>query len=380
MTDHSLHIVADAHIWGVQEAFANLPGYKVKLDALESGEITPETVNRADVLLTRSATQVNAGLLKGSNVRFAATATIGDDHYDKLWLDSQGIIWATAAGSSTDSVIEYMLAVLLELHRRGLIELNQVRMGIIGAGRIGGKLAMLCQEMGLQVLLNDPPRQRNEAGELFLPLYDLLHKSDILSLHTPFIADGDDCTYHVLNADSLSEFQGRGIINAARGSCLDNDALLAWLEADDRRWAVLDCWEHEPDISMALLQHRQVVIATPHIAGHSLDGKAANTQYIYNALCDYLKVPGQWRMEQILPKVTSENIEVASLYQAIHELYPIQDDDVQLRTACAFKDQRRHYPVRRAWQHYRIHVDQSWVIQNELSQVMHMLKQHVLKK
>ncbi|PJC69820.1 MAG: erythronate-4-phosphate dehydrogenase, partial [Zetaproteobacteria bacterium CG_4_8_14_3_um_filter_59_5] len=130
---HRLNIVADAHIWGVESAFSSLPGIDVSLHVMEASEINRHALLHADALITRSGTKVNAQLLAGTPVRFAATATIGDDHFDKVWLDEQAIVHANAAGSSTGSVIEYMLTTLLELHARGLIDLPATRIGIIGA-------------------------------------------------------------------------------------------------------------------------------------------------------------------------------------------------------------------------------------------------------
>ncbi|MFQ5518509.1 MAG: NAD(P)-dependent oxidoreductase, partial [Mariprofundus sp.] len=259
----TLNIVADAHIWGIESACSELAGFDVDLQLLENSHITPANLQQTDILLTRSATRVNASLLENTPVRFAATATIGDDHYDKHWLDNHNINWANAAGSSTGSVLEYMLTVLFALHQRDLISLPNCTIGIIGAGRIGSELALLCEAMGLSVLLNDPPRARVEGGSDFYSLHEILAQSDILSLHTPLIADGIDCTHHLLNQVTLEQFKGRGIINAARGACVDNHALCDWLNAQSDRFAVLDCWEFEPTPLSGLLKHPQLTIATP---------------------------------------------------------------------------------------------------------------------
>jgi erythronate-4-phosphate dehydrogenase len=232
-----LNIVADAHIWGVESAFSELPGCDVNLRILEHKHIKREVLKDADILLTRSSTRVNAELLEGTPVRFAATATIGDDHYDKAWLDANNIIWANAAGSSTGSVVEYMITTLLELHAQNLISIPDTSIGIIGAGRIGGSFAKICRAIGMKILINDPPRQRIEGDAGFCSLDEVLAKADILTLHTPLIGDGEDCTKHLLGAKQLSEFQGKGIINAGRGGCIDNAALTDWLDMDNSHFA-----------------------------------------------------------------------------------------------------------------------------------------------
>lgn len=364
-----LIIVADAHIWGAREAFSQLPGYNVELRLLEHPAITRETVRDADILLTRSSNRVDASLLQGSRIRFAATATIGDDHYDIPWLEQQGIVWANAAGSSTGSVIEYMIAVLLELQAGGFIDIPQTSIGIIGAGRIGGRLAEICRNLGMQVLLNDPPRARREGDAGFVSLDAMFQQADVISLHTPLTLEGPDPTWHLLDAERLQSFRGKGIINAARGACLDNRALLDWLQEDAGRWSVLDCWEHEPDILQPLLAHRQCVIATPHIAGHSLDGKAANTLYVYRALCRFLGIEPVWNPDDALPQAQPLELPATGeswhdLHAAVQKLYPLMRDVHAMRgwskldetqRARAFRQYRRHYPERRAWHLVPVH-------------------------
>jgi len=358
-----LNIVADAHIWGVEKAFSSFEGFDVKLQVIENKEIISDNVKQADVLLTRSGVQVNGDLLQGSRVRFAATATIGDDHYDKAWLDAHAIQWATAAGSSTGSVLEYILASLLVLQDKGRFDLCNTTLGVIGAGRIGGQLARICSALGIKVLINDPPRARLEAGEDFVSLDDVLERADILTLHTPLIKQGLDQTYHLLDKKRLQAFKGYAVINAARGACVDNEALLQWLNCKHDALAILDCWEHEPAIDVQLLAHQQCMIATAHIAGHSLDGKAANTQYIYDALCAYLGVKPVWNMQDELPAVQELAIEKLDNWPAlraqIERLYPIMRDVEALKASVGLEEEarakcfvhlRRHYPVRRAWE------------------------------
>ncbi|MDX8384253.1 MAG: NAD(P)-dependent oxidoreductase, partial [Ghiorsea sp.] len=265
--------------------------------------------------------------------------------------------FASAAGSSTESVVEYMLASLYQLQQSKLLSFAQDKLGIIGVGRIGGLLDQACQKMGLQTLRNDPPRQRQQGSHSFHDLRDVLQHADILTLHTPLINEGEDRTNHLIDADCLAKFKGRGIINAGRGQCIDNTALLAWLNRDASRFAVLDCWEHEPNINLALLNHGQVKVATPHIAGHSLDGKAANTFFVYRELCDFLNIPQDWDMHAALPPIEGFSIEKdSSKEQLVSLFYPIQQETLALKEAAQqgdfpawFQTYRRNYPVRRSW-------------------------------
>jgi len=365
-----LKIIADAHIWGVESAFSTLPGFDVDLTVLESSRIKPATVRQADILLTRSSTRVHAGLLGDSSVRFTGTATIGDDHYDKAWLDQAGIAWANAAGSSTGSVVEYMVAALLHLHEQRRISIPNSCIGIIGAGRIGSEIETICRAIGMQVVVNDPPRARKEGGEHFCSLDELLRQTDLITLHTPLIREGTDCTRHLLNGARLRQFGGRGVINAARGACVDNDALLQWLDDKPDRFAAVDCWEHEPRPERQLFSHAGMAIATPHIAGHSVDGKAANTWFIYRALCAFLHIEPAWNMRDHLPTPPSPQMTNTQgdcwhqLHSATSHLYALKEDHQTMQSwfglsdrelPNAFTGYRRHYPVRRAWQHIPVH-------------------------
>jgi len=359
-----LTIVADRHIWEVKSAFGALPDWQVNLITLERGEINAEAVRDADILLVRSGVTVDANLLADSSIRFVATATVGDDHLDKAYLDEHGIAFATAAGSSTRSVVEYILAALFHLHRHSHLHLPDACLGVVGAGRIGSSVELAAQALGMQVLTNDPPRSRQgDQGLKELP--ELLQQADILTLHTPLTHTGADATYHLLDDEQLNAFTGCGIINAARGGVLHDAALLRWLNDDVSRFAVLDCWEHEPAISRPLLAHPRVILATPHIAGHSVDGKAANTQFVYDALCRFLDIAPAWNMRRHLPADASEPLPIQAAASSIDaltdaglSLYAIGEDDRRLRScledrdnalAASFVEQRRHYPARRQW-------------------------------
>ncbi|MDX8393809.1 MAG: 4-phosphoerythronate dehydrogenase [Mariprofundales bacterium] len=368
------NIVADESIWGVEAYFSQINGCLINKYVLAANKISHARLleYQADVLLTRSSVQVNASMLAGTNVSFVATATVGDDHIDKEYLQKQGIVFASAAGSSTDSVVEYMLAALLWLDASEYMPLTTTTLGIIGAGRIGSKTALMAKQLDMAVLCNDPPRARQETGAQLVELDYLLAHADIISLHTPLTNSGKDATKHLIDAAALAYFGehgGYGLINAGRGALVDNKALLTWLNANEQRFAILDCWENEPNPLPELLHHQQVLLATPHIAGHSLDGKANNTQYIYDALCQYLGIieGTKHKVKNIMQTMQLNNIArnekqyfFNSLATVISYLYDIKADDIRMRTAMplninntqqavAFRQLRKFYPVRRGW-------------------------------
>lgn len=353
-----LKIVADAHVWGVEKAFSSFKGYDVDLNVLEVARIDTRCLRDADVLITRSSLKVNASLLVDTVLRFVGTATVGDDHIDQGFLANEGVQFASAAGSSTGSVLEYMLSALLFMQQEKKWLWREQTLGIIGVGRIGSEVAVLAKKLGMKVLLCDPPRMRQEGLGDFVSMQKLLLDADILSIHTPLIRDGEDATWHLLNEDILATFQGHTLINAARGSVLSQEALLLWLNQDRQHAAVLDCWENEPHISASLLKHSGLLLGTAHIAGHSLDGKAANTFYVYKALCDHLGVDACWQPDLSNISASLKDVDHQMNYQDVIDDYDIEQDAQQLQRCAGlpslelaqqFKKIRRHYPVRRSW-------------------------------
>ena len=357
-------VVADRFALGIGDALARLP---VRARIVEREEI-PGLVKDADALVVRSTLRVDAALLAGSRVRFVATATVGDDHLDKALLARRGIAWANAQGSSTEAVVEYMAAVLVEMVAAGRLAPGAA-LGVIGVGRIGSQVAAMAETLGFRVLACDPPRAAREGEAGFAPLAALLAEAEALLLHVPLHDEAPWPTRGLVNAALLARFRGRGIVNAARGGCVDLEALLGWLDGDARRWAVLDCWPDEPRIPARALGHRGLVLATPHIAGHSLEGKARNTEFAVRGLARFFGFPCAWRAEAFLGAGQTLRVEITGddpwrdAARIVRALCPLGRDDAVMRTwarldrdarARAFSAYRRHYPARRSFRARRV--------------------------
>ena len=175
-----MKIIADANIPFVAECFSSIGEVKT----FGGREITPGVVGDSDVLLVRSITQVDADLLAGSRVRFAATATIGFDHIDIDFLRRKNIGFASAPGSNANSAAEYVIAGLLEAGRKCDISLKGKSIGIIGVGNVGSRVANKCAALGMRIYLNDPPLQRQTGQAKYLPLKEL-YDCDCVTFHTP---------------------------------------------------------------------------------------------------------------------------------------------------------------------------------------------------
>ncbi|MBQ6299062.1 MAG: 4-phosphoerythronate dehydrogenase [Bacteroidales bacterium] len=247
---------------------------------LPGREIGPEDVSRAAALVVRTRTRCNSFLLEGSSVKLVATATIGTDHIDTDYCAVSGIAVASAPGCNSAAVAQYVSTALraLALDRPG------ATLGVIGAGHVGTKVAARARAVGMRVLLNDPPREAAEGPEGFTPLTDLLAQSDIVTVHIPLWRENRDFADEAFFA---SMKPGASFINASRGEVVDEAALLAARPRLGR--LVLDVWKNEPAINRDLLAAAD--IATPHIAGYSIQGKINGTQAVVRAVGDFFDVP-----------------------------------------------------------------------------------------
>jgi phosphoglycerate dehydrogenase-like enzyme len=143
------------------------------------------------------------------------------------------------------------------------IELNGKILGIIGCGKIGKLVAGFASAIGMKVIAFDcnPIWKDAPSGFRFTSLAGVLGESDVLSLHCPSQADGNP----LIDASTIKELKnGVRIINTARASLIDRDALLDGLNSGHISGAGLDVFEEEPPVDRRLLQHPRV-IATPHI-------------------------------------------------------------------------------------------------------------------
>jgi erythronate-4-phosphate dehydrogenase len=267
-----MKIAVDRNMPLAQEAFATLGEVQV----VDGRSLQSKDIRNTTILAIRSTTKVQAALLDGTDVRFVGTATIGTDHLDIPYLEKQNIKWVYSPGCNARSVAEYITAALLHLAITYNQPLKDQTLGIIGVGNVGSRVAAQAEALGMRVLLNDPPRARTEDAQAFCELSMLLHESDYITMHVPLANDGQDPTFHMVNETFLARMKPTAFfINAARGAIVQTPALIKALQHATIRAAVLDTWEGEPAISPELLE--RATIATPHIAGHSFEGKVNGT-------------------------------------------------------------------------------------------------------
>ncbi|MDD2381738.1 MAG: 4-phosphoerythronate dehydrogenase PdxB [Mariniphaga sp.] len=343
------------YIRGAFEPFAEviyLPGSKT----------TAEQVKDADALITRTRTQCNRELLEGSKVKFIATATIGFDHIDTEYCKKAGIEWTNAPGCNAGSVHQYIASALFSYALKNQFLLNDKTIGIVGVGHVGSKVANLCKTIGMKIMLNDPPRERKEGPEAFVPLEKIQNEADIITFHVPLNTTGEDATFHLVNEKFIQKIKNKPLlINSCRGEVFDTQAIKHAIKSKTLSGFIADCWENEPDIDRMLLKVSSY--GTPHIAGYSKDGKANGTKMSVQAVSRFFDLGiDDWQPLNVeLPRETTIEIdgthknEQEILAEAIHSTYNIKTDDEILReNPQEFEIYRGNYPVRREFETYKI--------------------------
>ncbi|MDP5131313.1 MAG: 4-phosphoerythronate dehydrogenase [Paraglaciecola sp.] len=318
--------------------------------------IDADMIADADVLLVRSTTKVNETLLaKASKLKFVATATAGTDHVDIPYLMQRGIHFQSAGGCNAVAVAEYVLSALCVMGKKLGWHLGDKTIGIVGAGHVGSALQKKLDTLGITYYLCDPPLQEAGDPRQFVDMQRIMH-CDIITLHVPFISEGKHPTEHLFDVARLSELtEQQVLINACRGEVIDNGAVLSLFESGKRLNLVLDVWENEPDINLALVPY--VALATAHIAGHTIEGKARGTEMLYQGLCDFYHLPKSKTLSDYLPRVETQlNINPSldvqqNIENLILEVYNIADDSKHFKdnmhNAEQFRYIRKHYPIRR---------------------------------
>ena len=353
-----MKIVADDKIPFLKGVFEQV----CEIQYLPGAEIGQTELNNADALLTRTRTKCNAETLSGTKVKMIASATIGFDHIDTQWCESNGINWTNAPGCNADSVKQYIASVFgMLVIEKGWI-LKGKKLAVVGVGNVGSRVAKLAEAIGMKVFRVDPPRARQEPEESFYELSDIIKDMDIVTFHTPLNREGKDKTYHLCDQELLAQMKESAVvINSSRGEVIDGNALLIALLEGQIDAAVLDVWENEPQINKKLMD--KVWLATPHIAGYSQDGKANGTMMSVQAISRFFRLGlDDWEPIDI-PSPKNEFIEIDCQYLSDEQIlsnvfikaYAIKEDDLRLRMRTdEFEKQRGNYPIRREFKAYNV--------------------------
>ncbi len=333
---------------------------------LPGKEIDKTAVADADALVVRTRTKCNAGLLEGSQVKFIATATIGTDHIDLDWCRSAGIVVKNAAGCNAGGVMQYVFTALYGLAAKKGIVLpagtcvpdTPVRLGVIGVGNVGGRVAAMGEYMGFEVLRCDPAKERAQtlafnSGELHLKdfkdyysLEYLLENSDIVTMHT----DLNPTSCGLAGEEFFAGMKdGAVFINSSRGEVVQDEALLR--HSEKLSGIILDVWNGEPALNLELLEKAD--IATPHIAGYSYEGKVNGTAMSVKALGEFFGIDAL-KGFSIVPQernnnfFSKENLSQNQISEYFENIFPIFGHCADLKAAPQnFEQLRSNFKYRR---------------------------------
>lgn len=284
---------------------------------LDPEEFTAESVRDMDALIIRTRTRCDSRLLGQSRVSHIATATIGTDHIDLDYCRNRGIKVSNAPGCNAPAVAQYVLSSIAATGRTSVV------IGIVGVGHVGSIVNRWATANGFRTLLCDPP-----LG-LEATLADIAAEADVITFHTPL----DATTRHMADTAFFGSLRRRPlIINAARGPVVNTDALIDAIDSGMVSGAVIDCWEGEPDIDPRLLQ--RAAIATPHIAGYSLQGKQRATAMAVRAIAPDIRLP--------MPEVSA----APSLARICGSYNPLADSAALKATPNGFERLRNSYDYR----------------------------------
>lgn len=351
-----MKVLADRDISYVHELF----GMNNQIQKCEGRMISAENLKDIDILIIRSVTKVTSQLLCDNCVKFVGTVTAGFDHIDQDYLKNNNIKFSYAPGDNAISVVEYVLTSLFWLAQRDHFFLRDKTVGIVGVGHIGHLLYQKLHNFGVNTLLYDPYVSKTDSNKNWKSFDTLIAESDIVTFHTSLTYTGNHPTWHMVNLDVLDALPANSIlINTARGSIIDNTALLKILQCKKKIRVVLDVWESEPYLLSPLLSY--VDIGTAHIAGYTCDSKIRSIVNVYNQYCNYFNIINKIDLSYLLTISASyikiKRLDEMLINQLIRSIYDIYKDHLALKN-CAIHlrefDLLRQYYYRREWSYIRV--------------------------
>lgn len=288
---------------------------------------TAEELKKADALIVRTVSKIDATVLDHApNLKFIGTASAGFDHLDRKEIKKNGIWFGYSPGCNARAVAEYVVTGILIWADKNDQNINDLNLGIVGYGHAGSQVKNLAEACGLKTVIHDPPKAERESDFISASVEDVL-ACDILTFHCSLDEYAAHPSWHWLNGARLKQCSAKLIINAARGGVTDEKAVLDW-KSKTGGLVITDVWENEPEFQIKTMQ--KSFIATPHIAGYSVESKWNATEQIMTQLADFFNLDNvsakpesgtNWR-------ITNPDGELSEILTEIH---PIMEYDHRLR-------------------------------------------------
>ncbi|MCW8858442.1 MAG: phosphoglycerate dehydrogenase [Deltaproteobacteria bacterium] len=268
-----------------------------------------QAIGDYEAIITRSGTLIDKALLDHAhNLKIIARAGVGIDNVDVEAASSKGIIVVNAPYGNVNSAAEHTMAIMLSLCRNVPLansslkggdwqratftgrELKGKTVGVVGLGKVGGRVARRCRAFEAEVITYDPyisEKRADDFGVKLVPLEDVIRFSDIISVHTPL----NEETRDLITTEHFEGMQdGVIIINCARGGIINEAAMLAALNTGKCGGAAFDVWSEEPpksDILKALIAHPKMLV-TPHLGANTFEAQKNVAVDVSNEIVNYV--------------------------------------------------------------------------------------------
>ncbi len=262
-----------------------------------------------DAIITRSGTRVDPALIDhAANLKIIARAGVGIDNVDVEYASKKGIIVVNAPFGNVNSAAEHTMALLLSLCRNVTDanpslksgqwqrapftghELKGRTLGIIGLGKVGGRVALRAKAFEMEVLACDPyiaEKRAEDFGVKLVPLEDIVRYADVITVHTPL----NEETRGMINSEHFARMKdGVIIVNCARGGIIDEAAMLQALESGKVTGAAFDVWSEEPPATAVLkklIAHPRMVV-TPHLGANTFEAQKNVAVDVSREIVNYL--------------------------------------------------------------------------------------------
>jgi erythronate-4-phosphate dehydrogenase len=274
------------------------------------------------------------------------------DHLDVQWLDLTAVKWGTAYGANATAVVEYVLATVAALQKMAILPSKPFRAGVIGVGNIGSKVVEKLLTLGCEVVQCDPVRALTDKNFISTPMEEF-SDLDFITLHTPLTHGGDFATYHMIDQAFLQRQKPQCVLlNSGRGAVIDFAALKA--HGRHLHWC-LDVWENEPEIDAQVLDF--AILATPHIAGYTMQSKYRGIDMVYRAACE----------QKVSAPLTTTTVEFPSRTftfsdakidwrDVVLKIYDPRQTTAEMKTTQAktFDNMRKHFKNRNEFAYVRL--------------------------
>lgn len=282
-------------------------GFEIVAVDDSTGDRFVDELATAEALVIRSATRVTAEMLtRAPALRVIGRAGVGVDNVDLEAATAAGVVVFNAPGGNTIAATELTMGLILSVARmipaadasiRGGrwdraafkgVELKGKTLGLIGAGRIGGEVAIRCRAFEMDVIVYDPYLTEERAAELgvgLAGLNEVLEQADFISIHVPLT----DETRGICGHDALARMKPTTyVINASRGGVIDESALAAALHAGTIAGAALDVYETEPLAADSPLRDAPNLVLTPHLGASTAEAQVGVATEVAAKIRDYL--------------------------------------------------------------------------------------------